>query len=68
MLLDEWFPDVSKDHSAFIFNGQAVFKTQRNTHQATQYKILEDLHLHVSIHLFKVLNIQKVNLQYWECS
>jgi len=27
MLMDEWFPDVSKDHSAFILNGQAVFKT-----------------------------------------
>jgi len=27
MLMDEWFPDVSKDHGAFIFNGKAVFKT-----------------------------------------
>jgi len=35
MLMNEWFPDVSKDHTAFIVNGQAVFKTYRNSSNNT---------------------------------
>jgi hypothetical protein len=30
MLMDEWFPDVSKDHSAFIFYGQSLQNVKKH--------------------------------------